>query len=460
MLEKKYNLDALKWIASLILPLFFYFSWGFGAYAYIGFSIFIFFCFQFFLNLGKKIEIRDIVVVISSLQWIVGPIFAYKYLPKKGFLYPMSVPEYEYMSYVVPGMILYIAGLYLPFYKTNLKHNTIKIYTRSLLEKHPNLDIILILTGVVFAYASRFFPSSLYFIFFLFGSVQYVGLFYLILSKRKKKLIYITLVLGSLVLTSLKEAMFGNLVLWSIFFLIVLSFIYEFSFKKKTVIVCCLLFVGFTLQVVKQQYRTLAWDSKLSGYESAKLLSEMVLSKYTKDVSEKEAAFERNMLITRVNQGWIISAIMNRVPRKEPFANGETIKRSLLDSFMPRFLNPDKLKAGGAEYFKRFVGRKLAGTSMDLSIIGEAYANFGIGGGIIFMFFMGLFYNCILFFIYKTARTNPTIFLWLPFLFLFAIKAETGFYMVFNYLVKASIFLVVFLKIISKRYKMVFEDGR
>ncbi len=460
--ENKYNFDGLKWVIILIAPLLLYSFWSFEAYTSIGVGIFIFFCFQFFLNLGRKIEIRDIVILIASLQWIIGPILAYRYLPDK-FMYSMTVPEHEYMSFVVPGVIFYIAGLYLPFYKTELKHDTIKVYTRELLQKYPNLDIFLILTGIIAGYVSRFFPSSLGFVFFLLSSVQYVGIFYLLLSKRKKKIMYVLFVLGSLVLSSVRQAMFSNTVLWLIFSLIVFSFIFEFSFKKKLIIVTCCLLAIYSLQVVKQQYRRLAWGGNVSSYEGSKLLAKMMLSKYTQEESELMKKYATYMLITRINQGWIIARIMKRVPEKEPFANGETIKRSILDSCVPRFLSPDKLQAGGAEYFSRFVGRKLAGTSMDLSVIGEAYANYGKGGGIVFMFFMGLLYNFILFFIYRAAKKNPSIFLWLPILFLFAIKAETGFYMVFNHLVKASVFLIIFFKIfniIYKHHTMDSEDGR
>lgn len=446
----------------MIFPLIVCLSWDFGLYTYIGLGIFVFFCFQFLINLGKKIEVRDIVVVISSLQWIVGPVLAYRYLPEK-FMYAMAVPEDVYMSYVIPGVFLYIAGLYIPFYRTDLRHDSIRIYTRDLLEKYPNFDIFLILTGIISGYLSRFSPPSVYFVFFLLENVQYIGLFYLLLSKRRAKLLYVIFVMGFLFLASVRQAMFGNLLLWFVFSLIVFSFIYEFSLRRNFIIISCSLLSIFSLQIVKQEYRAIAWKTSVTGYEGTKILAEMITTEYTQDESKQEKDNRDYMLITRLNQGWIIARIMSRVPSKEPFANGETIKRSIMDSFMPRFLNPDKLRAGGAEYFNRFVGRKLQGTSMDLSVIGEGYANYGRVGGMVFMFCLGLLYNFILFFFYREAKVNPSIFLWVPLIFFFAIKAETGFYMVFNHLIKSSIFLIIFFKILNriyKPYRMNFKDEK
>ena len=86
--------------------------------------------------------------------------------------------------------------------------------------------------------------------------------------------------------------------------------------------------------------------------------------------------------IDRINQGWIVARIMRYTPNYEPFAGGETIITGIRASLIPRFLDPDKPKAGGRENFTRFTGKLISdNTSMGLSPLGEAYANFGINGG-------------------------------------------------------------------------------
>jgi len=145
-------------------------------------------------------------------------------------------------------------------------------------------------------------------------------------------------------------------------------------------------------------------------------------------------------MVTRINQGWIIARIMSWTPRYEPFANGETIIEALQASFMPRFLFPDKVKAGGRTYFTRFTGKDISdNTSMGLSLLGESYANFGITGGAFFMFVIGFFYNYVIKFIYTIARKRPTMIFFLPLIFLQVVKAETDFSVIINHLFKASI---------------------
>ena len=122
------------------------------------------------------------------------------------------------------------------------------------------------------------------------------------------------------------------------------------------------------------------------------------------------------------------------------FAEGETIIKGIQASLLPRFLAPDKAKAGGREYFERFTGKFISkNTSMGLSPLGEAYANFGIVEGAIFMLLLGLFYNFILKKIFSYAATYPTLILFLPLIFLQVVKAEVDFAVVINYLIKAII---------------------
>jgi hypothetical protein len=155
---------------------------------------------------------------------------------------------------------------------------------------------------------------------------------------------------------------------------------------------------------------------------------------------------------TRLNQGWIISAIIDNVPQNEPYANGETIVEALSASFVPRFLAPEKKIAGGRENFERFTGLPLGqNTSMGTSVIGEAYANFGAFGSWVFMFFWGLFLAGIFNLLVRYGKKEPLIYVFLPLIFLQVVKAETELYVVLNHFLK-SIVLVFVLLWFFKRY--------
>ena len=108
-------------------------------------------------------------------------------------------------------------------------------------------------------------------------------------------------------------------------------------------------------------------------------------------------------------------------------------------TLLPRFIAPNKKMAGGKENYERFTGYELWTASMGISLLGEGYANFGVTGAWIFMFGCGLFFSLMLHLIIGAAKTRPSLILWLPLLFLQAIKAETELVVVMNYLVKATI---------------------
>ena len=97
-----------------------------------------------------------------------------------------------------------------------------------------------------------------------------------------------------------------------------------------------------------------------------------------------------------MNQGWLVAMTMKKVPDKFDFAYGETIWQSVAAAIVPRFIWPDKPEAGGKANLKRFWGYNLVGFSMNIGPFGEGYANFDKIGGIIYMFFYGLFFNFLL----------------------------------------------------------------
>ena len=156
----------------------------------------------------------------------------------------------------------------------------------------------------------------------------------------------------------------------------------------------------------------------------------------------------------RINQGWLVAMTMKRVPAKFDFAYGETIWQSVAAAFLPRFIWPEKPNAGGKANLKRFWGYDLVGFSMNIGPFGEAYANFDVLGGIVYMFFYGLFFNFMLTSILKFAEKRPTIVLWLPFLFYYSITVETDLLTTMSSLVKGLIFMWIIFKIYHIAFRL------
>jgi hypothetical protein len=272
-------------------------------------------------------------------------------------------------------------------------------------------------------------------------------------SKKNNTLLYI--VFGTLALDAVLAALFHDLILWGMFFLFIYSMKNKVSLSMKYSALIGGLFFLVILQSVKYQYRSIAWsNASLSSYDKTGLFLSMAWeSMLSSDILF--AAKTNELSITRLNQGWIITRVMNHVPAIQPFADGETIEGAFSAALLPRFLAADKAKAGGRYMMLRFTGIDLQETaSMNISLIGEAYGNYGRENGIWFMLFIGILFSLVLRFIFIKSRDNPTILFWIPFLFLQVVKAETDLTTTLNYLVKATIVMLIIFYGFKKMFKI------
>lgn len=412
----------------------------------LGVLLFIFFIIKLFVELGQKIEIRDIIIIMAVLQWIIGPILTYLYYPNDKIYY-MAVEQKVYMSFVVPATYAFALGMYFPFKSKKKSSNFYLEGITQFMKQYKNWDLILIFIGIIAGLVIDYVPESLRFVLFLLSGLRFIGLYFLFVSERKKKMIWVYLVLGWLAVTALNDSMFHELLLWFGFFIIIVAFITKPKVLKKLIFSFLIIFLVTVIQTVKFSYRQAvsikSSDNIALFYD---LVKEQVMSKaYLSSDANVKAG------ILRINQGWIIARIMYWTPIHEPFANGETIKNAVVASLLPRVLAPNKVTAGGRTYFKRFTGKDISGnTSMGLGLIGEAYANYGINGGVFFMFVIALVYNIFFVIIYKIAIKHPTLIFFLPLIFLQVVKAEIDFSVILNHLVKATIIVWFFYFSINK----------
>ncbi|NDK54519.1 hypothetical protein [Pontibacter fetidus] len=396
---------------------------------------------NFLTELGKTIAIRSLTLLIATIQWILGPYLSYNFLDSFDY-YFMPVPQKDYFALAIPGILLFAIGLY-TIKDHYLNENRIFLNLKAYLKDKHSLGLYLIFFGVILTYIGPLFPTALAFFFYLLANLKYIGAFYLLFSERRDKFIYIGGVLIILVLDAFAFTMFHDLLLWLGFLFLLFALSYRPSVLTKFLIVCMGGLLAFGLQAIKGDYRNAVWGGLVTE-DITKV--DVLESSFSKRISEQGLFSERNNkhFIYRINQGWIVGHTMLHTPSKEPFANGETITNGLVATLLPRFIAADKATSGGREYFEKYTGLLLVkGTSMDLSPLGEAYANFATIGGAIFMFILGLFYALVLSLISKWSIATPSLILWIPLIFQQAIKAESDITTGLNHITKAS--LVVFL---------------
>lgn len=395
-----------------------------------------------FYSYGYVIPIRYWAGALMCLQMLVGPSFAYSGLEQYAYIrYKMQIPESEYFSYALPAVILFILGLHSTagaLKGERIDESSVKVFV----SKNTNLPYIFIAIGFLSSIVSGFFGAELANVFYLLGSFKFIGAFMLLLGGVNVKLLPLIVVFGSIVLSSLGSAMFHDLVTWLFFFLAVLAVKYKPSITTKAFFGAGLLVLVIIIQQLKGTYREATqYQGKEGGIQQ--------FDEAYEEAQKEGGLFDMTSLAksnVRINQGFIVTYVMTNIPAKQPFADGEELYKILEAAFLPRIIAPNKLSAGDNQFFTKYSGIRLREeTSMSLSALGDGYANFGIFGGSIFMFFLGWMFNIVLNGFYKFGKSFPVILLFTPLVFYFPIRPDTALQTGLGHLVKSCFLLYVML---------------
>lgn len=391
----------------------------------------------FFYSVGKIIPVRYMLGIFMCLQFFVGPTLAYNGFDQYQYIgHRMKISEDEYFSYVIPAVLSFIIGLHVNSNNLMGEHvdvEKIKVFYF----RNPKLPYVFIILGLTSSILSSFFSSGLAFVFYLLGSFKFIGLFIIVLSGTYLKPVPLILVFGSIISTSLGDGMFHDLLTWIIFTACIYGIRFNFGTYIKVIGLSVFILFAIIIQQLKGTYR------QAIGKEEAGV--ETFTEVYEKQSDNGLLSFESLApSVTRINQGFIITNIMNNIPSRVPFSEGEELMQILEAAFLPRFLAPNKLTAGNREIFTKYSGIKLReGTSMGLSSVGDAYINYGVLGGCIFMFVLGFFYNYILKIFQKKGNKFPILILFTTLAFYYPIRPDCELQTILGHIVKAC--FVIFL---------------
>jgi hypothetical protein len=289
--------------------------------------------------------------------------------------------------------------------------------------------------------------GSLAFVGVLVGNLGFVGALGLLLARAPGWPLRAAVVLGVQGLVSAANGMFHDLVLWTAYFCLTLIFVYRLRARTIAALVAAALAAIMVLNVVKREFRQSLQNSEAGLFGSAAMLGSTMIQ----NAADPELAYEGSGLqfnVTRMNQGWIIARVLYWVPDREPFARGETISATIRATLLPRILAPDKLEIGGRTYFERFTGLPLRGTSMDLSVAGEMYANFGYWGGLLGVLVFGAIIGGVFRVFLRWGYESRLWWAWAPFVLLYSTKAENGIAEVTNHIAKSSLVMLAVISLL------------
>jgi hypothetical protein len=279
---------------------------------------------------------------------------------------------------------------------------------------------------------------------------------FLINPKKYKYFLYFGLFINFIGVT--RTGMFTS-------FMFFMIFMFMFYLRKKTVIkpislilvksipilLIGILFLGI-LQNTKGDYRAKTWqgdsEANINTFNSS-------ISEVTKNNDLFNSQFFLPLLY-RLNHSYLVTSTMLKVPVEVDYQYGKTIFQSIIDAFVPRFLNPNKEEAGGRKKIEEFTFIKLGeSTSMNIGYLGESYVNFGKYFSILFFLLFGIFFAKFENRLLSLSIKQPYILIFIPIIFECFVGSGIDFMMLFNSLTKSIFFIFIILKLLDIKRKRI-----
>jgi len=412
--------------------------WGVDLMPAIGLGLFAYSLIWFVNATGVEITIAPTVSMIAAAQWVVGPYFAY-YHEAVTAKYRMYVPEDRYFDFVVPSLFAMI--FFLRYFSPAIHINRL----REIVLQQSNLTAqsiyVLFSVGIFSEFLSGYVPNSLNFAVFLMTQFTFIASIYMIVLRMRYRWLCLAMAFLVLILNSIENSLFHALLLWSTLIASYICAEFRLRFLTKILVFFGFILLSVQLQASKAEYRLRIFQNPENANIST--LIDTMYENYLFETSQFSSTNDTlGMLNARLNQGWIISAIMNYMPAVQEHEEGATFISALEESILPRFL-VEKRAVEVSASFKKYTGLSVSNnTSFGISVLGESWVNFG-SYGIIFMGFFGAFYGLVTRLVVVLGKNFPTVIFWLPLIFLQAVKAETELVVVLNHISKSTIFIIL-----------------
>ena len=406
-------------------------------YLSLGISLFIYNGLKLFFNCNDYFPFIELMLSLFGLQYLFGPAIIYLNEDLIPETYKMKVSSDIYFSFIIPIYLAFSLGL-----NTFIKSNKLKVNLDSINQfynQNKFLPYMLISIGLISTLLISYLPSALQFVAYLLSALKFIGVFIFLLSESNKSNKIIIFVFSLIIISSFVGGMFHDLFIWIIFLCLLLCLKYKPRLRFKFTIIIILITFAVLIQSIKGVLRLRTWF----GNDT---LSIGLIVSVIKEVNEDKNGlynFENlPILAIRINQGWMVSLVMENVPSIVKHTHGELTNLYFQSALLPRFLRKFKLMSGDQEIFTKFSGRELQpGTAMALGLFSDAYIEFGRYGAIIFIFIFGAFYSYILKKFVLNSKKYPILILFVLIAFNYVIRPDNDTQTAIAHLFK-SIFLI------------------
>lgn len=390
--------------------------------------------------------IPGLAALVALVQWVLMPWASY-HLPPTLPVYRMAVSAPDYFSFAVPATIALTAGLYAPLWSLG-RRAVPRVVQRVPRDFVHSCDIMVAIGLLGTVALTTSLPVVLQYPIVLVSYLGFVGALAMLIVRANGWGWRLLLVLSARAILASADGVFHDLLLWLAYASVLVIFVYRLRGRYLVAFTAAAIVLIGALQSIKAGYRLeIDQNPDMALSHRATMLGGVLVEK----IEHPSAAFTGDGiggLVVRLNQGAIISHTLNWVPTSEPYAKGETLLNAIRTVVVPRAIDPGKYVAGGYAYFRRFTGLPLNRVSMNLSLAGEMYANFGRDGGILatglFALMIGLIYRGFA----QWAQDSPLWWAWAPYVLLYAMQAENGIGEVVNHFAKSALVMAAIVYVV------------
>lgn len=375
---------------------------------------------------------------IAYVQLIVAPLLFYRLFQENQIARTwnlcMPINEEEYFSVLFPLTIAFIVGLM--FKKTQRPFQ----FRLNLINRKTCLRITIF--GLCFAgIGLSNLPTYMEFLVFMGTQLSKCGLLMLHFTRAKKQQstpwipsIFSFTFFGILGWEVIHSGMFANSIFWTLAFIFFKqSFSPNRSFKNLALTLIGFLGI-FVLQSVKTEYRAKAWGNSESGIAA---FTESIIDTYQKASNISDNSDMLFFSVDRMNQGRLVAHV---IASKHHVNHEPRVINAILAAAIPRFLWPEKPKAGGHENIIQFTGLQLVGsTSMNISPFSDFILDYGTTNAIFASLIFGLFIKVVFSFVLR--HRNPYVPFLSPILIMGLFTIESDLAAIINHAVKGVFFL-------------------
>jgi hypothetical protein len=404
-------------------------------------------------SLGKRLPFKELIISITAVQLLLAPFLQYYYFKFK--IYGnMNIDAITYYSYALPSLLMLHIGLELFYPSKNFEVNLFKVFSNN--KKTIELRGFFMIVAGYLAYGMTKFTggySSLDFIIYLIAFTRFIGFLYIWLSGSRFTFLAFIAVIVPFTIEAINESMFVQII---VLFSILMTIYYMKHKTSKITIYLTFVVTAMILvlvQSVKYAYRSTIIERDFTGNKTV-LFTQSVIEQ-VENINMSNLKPLLGTVNVRINQGWILSDIINNLKNKEDKIKPEYFKKEVLGIILPRFIYSGKPTVGDHEKFHDFTGWRLSRrVAMSVGVMGDGYGNFGALGGMLYCLGFGILLGLIFNIWNKFSLVYPSLYIWGVLIFFYSMRAGDESYIIINWIVKSSVFVFIYFLVFERKHKI------